>query len=105
DNTTARRRARIDIGQDRQSECRQNFSGDFTETDAIAIAVAPACDRESVSVFEQFAGLIRWQCQWVRAAPGQLEHASARLFGFATNRSTREQLPRLKLASAGGVLR
>src|SRR5439155_17897262 len=75
ETTTARRRARIDIGQDRQSECRQNFPGDFTETDAIAIAVAPACDRESVSVFEPFAGLISWQFQWVRAAPGQLEHA------------------------------
>ena len=58
ETTTARRRARIHIGQDRQSECRQNFSGDFTETDAIAIAIAPACDRESVTVFEPFAGFI-----------------------------------------------
>src|SRR5207244_11266180 len=42
---------------------------------------------------------------WVRAAPGQLEHASARLFFFATNRSTREQIARLKIASADGVMR
>ncbi len=83
----------------------QNFSADFTEANAVAIALTPARESNSVPVFEPFARLAVRQFQWIRTAPCQLEQAAARFFGLAADRSTREQIARLEIASANGVMR
>src|SRR6266568_3158604 len=100
-------RAIVDLAQVRAllRSCRNDPAADFAKTYTVIVALAPARDRELVAILEPLACLTIWQFQWIRTAPGQLQHAAARFFGFAANRSAREQIARLKVASADSVMR
>src|SRR5437016_13518769 len=68
-----------------------DFSAHFTEPDPVTVAFAPTGNRKSVAIFQPFAFFAARQFQWIRAAPGQLEHAASRFLGLAAYGSAREQ--------------
>src|SRR5687768_5103241 len=84
---------------------RQDAAGYFTETNSITISLSPPGNRQTIAILEPFAGLAVRQSQWVRSAPGQLQHATTRLLRRAADRSARQQVARLKVAAIDSVMR
>ena len=80
------------------------MSGDFAEADPVAVALRPTRDGETIAVFEPFPGFAVREGKRIRAAPGQLEHAAPRFFCRAADGAAREQIARLKIASANSVM-
>src|ERR1700730_15097812 len=83
---------------------RQNFPKDLAKADAKAVTLTPTCNRELVTVLQPFAFLPVGQFQRIRAAPSEFKHAPARFLGLAADRSAREQIARLKVAAANGMV-
>src|SRR6266568_382193 len=88
----------------KDSHGRQHASDYFTETNSVTLAFAPAGDRESVAVFQPFAGFAIRQLQRISPPPGQLQHAAARFFRWAADRAAGEQIARLQIAAINRVM-
>src|ERR1043166_5001099 len=81
-----------------------NASVHFTEADPVAVALAPASNRKSVAILEPFAGFAARKFERIRAAPRQLEHATARVFSRSTDGAAGQQIARLKIATVDRVV-
>ena len=80
-------------------------TADFTEANAVTLTLAPTGDGERVAVLEPISALASRQAERIGAAPVQFHHAAARVFGRAADRPVGQQIARLKIAPADGVMR
>src|SRR5262245_25264571 len=78
---------------------RQNSSRHSAEADAVAGALAPAGQRDPVTVFEESAGLAVRQRERFAASPRLFQETPARFGTRAADRPCRKQVARPQIAA------
>src|ERR1017187_1956042 len=84
--------------------CRNYAPTYLTETNSISVAFAPTGNGKRIAVLQPFTRFAVGQFQRIRAAPGQFEHATARILGRSADRATSQEIAGLKIAAVDGVM-
>src|ERR1035438_2844224 len=72
--------------------CRNYAPTHLAEPDSISFAFAPTGNGKRIAILQPFAHLAVGQFQRIRAAPGQFEHAAARILGRSADRATSQEI-------------
>src|SRR5690349_13435316 len=83
---------------------RDNSSRNLAKSDAIALSLAPSPNRKRVPIFQPLARFASRQFQRISSAPGQLQHATTRIFSRATDCAAGQEIARLQIATIDGVM-
>src|SRR5262249_8954541 len=84
---------------------RKNAPRDFAQADAVAVALTPTRQRQTVAVLQKTALLATGQRQRLAAAPRQLQQAAVRLRCRPANRPRRQHVAGPQVAAVDGVMR
>ena len=85
--------------------CGQQLARTLAETDAVAVALTPASQRDGISVLHRAALLARIEAQRLFSTPRKFEQRATAAISWPRNGAGGEQVARAQVAAADSMVR